>query len=147
MSWFISNSIVAALLALGVWLFAAMRRREYWRLAGRELLAKKSAVVSGAILAAYLLVAVLDSVGWRNAERDPATGDLYSIELLLARNSFRQIAIFEKLGDAAGAAKAREDARAYFVKAVARAVADKDEKTAEFVRRQMADCGFAAGGN
>ena len=48
---------------------------------------------------------------------------------------------------AAGAAKAREDARAYFVKAVARAVADKDEKTAEFVRRQMADCGFAAGGN
>lgn len=80
-------------------------------------------------------------------ERDPTTGDLYSIELLLARNSFRQIAIFEKLGDAAGAAKAREDARAYFVKAVARAVADKDEKTAEFVRRQMADCGFAAGGN
>ena len=76
MSWFISNSIVVALLALGVWLFAAMRRREYWRLAGRELLAKKSAVVSGAILAAYLLVAVLDSVGWRNAERDPATGEV-----------------------------------------------------------------------
>lgn len=76
MSWTCQNLIVLALLLLGVWLFTAMRRREYWRLAGREILARKSAVVSGAILAAYLLIAVLDSVGWRNAERDPETGEV-----------------------------------------------------------------------
>ena len=75
MSWTCQNLIVLVLLALAVWIFLAMRRREYWRLAGREVLARKSAVVSGAILAVYLLVAVLDSVGWRNAERDSATGE------------------------------------------------------------------------
>ena len=76
MSWTCQNLIVLALLLLGTWLFYAMRRREYWRLAGREILSRKSAVVSGVILAVYLVIAVLDSIGWRNAERDAATGEI-----------------------------------------------------------------------
>ncbi|MBP5299984.1 MAG: ABC transporter permease [Victivallales bacterium] len=76
MSWTLQNLVVLSLLALGAWIVRSMRRREYWRLAGRELLARRGAVVSGAILAAYLVVALLDSVGWRNAERDPETGEV-----------------------------------------------------------------------
>lgn len=76
MSWLTQNLIVVALLLLGVWLWRAASRREYWRLAAREVSCRRGALLSGAILACYLLVAVLDSVGWRSPMRDPASGEI-----------------------------------------------------------------------
>ncbi len=70
MPWFVQNLIVAALLLGAVLLACTAAKREYWRLAGRELRARKGAMVSAAILSAYLLVALLDSVGWCSALRD-----------------------------------------------------------------------------
>ncbi len=76
MPWFVQNLIVFCLLALTAWLWRAASRREYWRLAAREVAARKGALVSGVILLCYLLVAVLDSIGWSVAARDPESGEI-----------------------------------------------------------------------
>jgi peptide/nickel transport system permease protein len=59
--WF-SNAVVAALVAGGLWVLAAVRRNELWRQAARELLRRRP--VALAVLAAYLLVGLADSVSW-----------------------------------------------------------------------------------
>ncbi len=70
MSWFLQNSIVILLLALAAWLAFAASKREYWRLAAKEVAAKRGALVCGVILACYLFVALLDSIGWTSPMRD-----------------------------------------------------------------------------
>lgn len=74
-SWIIQDIIVIALLALAFLLVRMAASREYWRLAAREVAAKKSALVSGCLLAAYLAIALLDSFGWANRVRSPETGE------------------------------------------------------------------------
>ena len=74
MSWTLQNLVTLGLLALFALLAWALSRREYWRLAAREIAARKAAVVSACILAVYLLVAVCDSIGWRDPAKDPETG-------------------------------------------------------------------------
>lgn len=64
MSWFLQNTIVILLLALAFWLVRAASKREYWRLAAREVSARRGALVCGIILACYLFIAILDSIGW-----------------------------------------------------------------------------------
>lgn len=75
MSWTAQNLIVFFLLAFLAWLAYRASRREYWRLAAREVASRRGAVISAGFLAIYLLIAILDSVGWTNAMRDPDTGD------------------------------------------------------------------------
>lgn len=83
-SWW-GQDIIVGLLLIGlvllVWRFS---KREYWRLAYREVTAKKRAVVCFAILCLYASIAVLDSVGWKmplydendNIRRTEATGEI-----------------------------------------------------------------------
>jgi peptide/nickel transport system permease protein len=54
--------------AAGFWLKA--RRRELWRNAWRAVRRNRLALVSLAVLGVYVAVAVLDSVSWRDVERD-----------------------------------------------------------------------------
>ncbi|NLF94574.1 MAG: ABC transporter permease [Oligosphaeraceae bacterium] len=74
-SWSGRNAIVLLLLAGLLGLLLQLSRREYWRLAGREIIQSKLAVISFVLLCLYALVAVLDSVGWRSPVRD-ASGAL-----------------------------------------------------------------------
>lgn len=76
MSWVTQNLIVGLLLTLTAALIWCLGRRQYWRLAAREVLARKGAVISGIILSLYLAVALADSVGWRSPARDPESGEL-----------------------------------------------------------------------
>jgi len=66
----VSNAAVAATLlgALVFWLRA--RRVLLWRNAWREVRKRRLAIASLLVLAAYVAVAVLDSVSWRDVERD-----------------------------------------------------------------------------
>ena len=56
------NLLVAALLVGGVFLTLAARRSELWRAAGRDLLRRRPIAI--ALIALYVLVALLDSVSW-----------------------------------------------------------------------------------
>ena len=76
MTWLLQNSIVALLALLALLLFLAGRRREQWRLACREVGARPAAVLSAGILALYLAVALLDSIGWASPLREEATGEI-----------------------------------------------------------------------
>ena len=69
------NLITILLLLVLGGIFWGLSRRAYWRLAWREITSRRLAAVSGVILALYLLVAVLDSVGWRSPLIDAATGE------------------------------------------------------------------------
>lgn len=69
-SWAGRNTIVLLLLAGLLVLLVRLSRREYWRLAVREIIQSKLAVLSFVLLCLYALVAVLDSVGWRSPVRD-----------------------------------------------------------------------------
>lgn len=63
-SWIVQDTIVIFLLlglGLTVW---SLSKREYWRLAFREICAKRRAVVCFAILCIYASIALLDSFGW-----------------------------------------------------------------------------------
>ena len=71
-NWYVQDALVAVLLiglARVVWI---LRREPYWRAAARELARRKMALVSMGIIGVYALIAVLDSVGWHPALRDPA---------------------------------------------------------------------------
>ncbi len=75
MPWMLQNAIVVLLLVLATGLLLAARKREQWRLAFRELQHRPVALISAAILALYLLVALLDSLGWASPLLHPETGE------------------------------------------------------------------------
>ncbi|HUT24984.1 MAG TPA: ABC transporter permease [Sumerlaeia bacterium] len=68
-NWYFQDALVACLLlgfALLVW---RLGRRAYWRLAVREVMQRRLAVVSFFIVCLYAAVALLDSVGWHPQAR------------------------------------------------------------------------------
>jgi len=72
--WF-SNIVAGLILFSCLSLACKMRRRPYWSSFRRDLFRRKSASVSLAVVSLYLLVALCDSVAWRDtAQRD--AGDL-----------------------------------------------------------------------
>ncbi len=75
-SWPAQNTLVAAmLLALAAVVWYASKR-EYWRLAYREVRHRSIAVISFWILVAYSLVALLDSIGWCRPAVNQETGEI-----------------------------------------------------------------------
>jgi len=74
--WTCSNLVTAALLLLLLLAARRMSRSGYWRLAAREIVSRKAAVVSAVILSLYMTVALLDSVGWRSPLRSAETGEI-----------------------------------------------------------------------
>lgn len=74
MSWLTQNILTLTLLTGAAAIIWLMSRHEYWRLAAREIFARKSALISAVILALYMAVAIADSIGWRDAAKDPVTG-------------------------------------------------------------------------
>ncbi len=73
-SWAVQNSITIAIVAVVAAVAFTLSRREYWRVAAREVMHNRLAMASFAILSLYALVALLDSVGWRRAIIDPESG-------------------------------------------------------------------------
>ena len=73
-SWAVQNIITIAIVAIIAVVTFILSRREYWRVAAREVMHNRLAMVSFAILVMYALVALLDSVGWRSPIIDPASG-------------------------------------------------------------------------
>ena len=72
----ITGVLVAALAAVSV----ALMRRAPWRAALRRMFSSKGAVLSAIVLALYVAVALLDSVGWRRRVLIPETGQLLMID-------------------------------------------------------------------
>ena len=66
------NLAFAATVAASALFWLHARRQDLWRNAWRELRRNRIAMASLAVLAVYVLIAALDSVSWRNAERDEA---------------------------------------------------------------------------
>ena len=75
-SWPCQNAITLLLMAVLLFLAWRLSRQEYWRLAFREVRLRRAAVVSFFILMVYVLVALMDSIGWRRPLRHPQTGEL-----------------------------------------------------------------------
>jgi peptide/nickel transport system permease protein len=69
-NWFIHDAFVVLLVLWGSWTGVRMRRSDYWRRAFAEVARRRMAAVSFWIVAAYVAVAVLDSVGWHPVLRD-----------------------------------------------------------------------------
>lgn len=68
--WYFQNSLVLLILGLLGRLGRALRRREYWRLAFRQVFQRRMVRAAFAVLCLYAAVAVLDSVGYHPAMRD-----------------------------------------------------------------------------
>jgi peptide/nickel transport system permease protein len=66
------NLAFAATVAGGVLFWLHARRQDLWQNAWREVRRNRLAMASLAVLAVYVLIAALDSVSWRDAERDEA---------------------------------------------------------------------------
>ena len=60
------NIIVIALLVGAAWLLRYASQQEYWRNAARQIRRNRLAMVCLFILSGYLLIGVLDSIGWRD---------------------------------------------------------------------------------
>ena len=75
-SWPAQNLLVAAILLALVTVVWFASRREYWRLAYREVCHRRVAVVSFWILVAYSAVALLDSIGWCRPAVNQETGEI-----------------------------------------------------------------------
>ena len=60
------NLIVIALLVGAAWLLRYASQQEYWRNAARQIRRNRLAMVCLFILLGYLLIGVLDSIGWRD---------------------------------------------------------------------------------
>ena len=73
-SWTVQNVIAIAIVAVIGGVAFMLSRREYWRVAAREVMHNRLAMISFAILVLYALVALLDSVGWRSPVIDPSSG-------------------------------------------------------------------------
>lgn len=75
-SWPVQNTIVILLFAFFAFFAWRLSKRDYWRLAAKEIAHKKAAVISFVILAIYLAIAVLDSVGWSRPLINKESGKL-----------------------------------------------------------------------
>ncbi len=81
-SWWFQNLLVVLLLAVLTLIGWRLSRREYWRLAYREVRQRRGAVICFFVLCLYVVIALADSVGWRRAlkeengeiRRNPETG-------------------------------------------------------------------------
>ena len=65
------NLLLIALIAAAILLIRYASGREYWRNAARQVRRRLLAMVSFAILLAYLLIGLLDSVGWQDPALNP----------------------------------------------------------------------------
>lgn len=74
-SWICQDLFVFGLLGILALLVYHLSKREYWRLAYKEVCARPAAVVCFFILAIYAFIAILDSVGWSKPVRDLKTGE------------------------------------------------------------------------
>ena len=66
----IGNLVVVALLALAGLLVRRASKRDYWQEAARRALSPARARVCFAIVAVYVIIGLLDSVGWRDPLRE-----------------------------------------------------------------------------
>ena len=66
----VENMIVAVILVLTVWLIWTASRNSFWRDAARRVFLNRRATISFFILCLYLLVAVFDSIRWRDVATD-----------------------------------------------------------------------------
>ena len=73
-SWLCQNIVTGVLSCVLLAVLALLMRRAPWRAAARRLFAGRGTVVSAVVLAVYVLVALLDSVGWRKPVLSPDTG-------------------------------------------------------------------------
>jgi peptide/nickel transport system permease protein len=73
----VSNVVVAVLLLGGVLAVVAARRSDLWRDAGRELLRRRPIAI--AVIAVYVLVALLDSVSWVGGGEVSAEGSTLAL--------------------------------------------------------------------
>ncbi len=67
----ITNGVLVIVLAGVVGFYLYARKVEMWRRAWRQLRRGRTAMVCLGILSVYVLIAVLDSVSWRDAEQTP----------------------------------------------------------------------------
>ena len=82
-NWYFQDGLVVVLMLVLGRAGAALSRKEYWRLAFRQVFKRRIAVVSFTILCVYAAIALLDSVGYhpwiRNTDgsvrRNPQTGE------------------------------------------------------------------------
>lgn len=72
------NLVVVVIIAMGGFLVWYASRREYWNNAARQIRGRRIAIASLLILLVYILIGLLDSIGWR----DP----LFGIDGKLVRN-------------------------------------------------------------
>ena len=62
-------AVLVAVLAVVAW---RLSRREYWRLAAREVMQRRLGMLSFCVISVYVAIALLDSVGWHPPLRDDA---------------------------------------------------------------------------
>lgn len=68
MTTWISNSIVALLVAAGIWLAWRLARNRFWRESAIELWRRRRLAI--VVLAVFVLIALLDSITWVGGARD-----------------------------------------------------------------------------
>ncbi|MBR4221140.1 MAG: hypothetical protein IKR81_08305, partial [Victivallales bacterium] len=73
-SWLVQNIVTMVIAASVLVVACVLARREYWRVAAREIWRRKAARFSFVILLLYASIALLDSIGWRRPAVDAATG-------------------------------------------------------------------------
>jgi len=102
-SYAVSNIVVAAILAgAGITAFVA-RRSELWRSAARELLRRRP--IALAVVAAYVLVALLDSVSWIGGGEVTESGSTLALHQprsildRMFRSDFKERSYSEPLAD------------------------------------------------
>ncbi len=73
-SWAVQNAITIGIVAIVAAIAFMLSRREYWRVAAREVMHNRLAMISFVILVLYASVAFLDSIGWRSPIIDQTSG-------------------------------------------------------------------------
>lgn len=69
-NWYFHDALVFTLVAVLVTVVRRMRKRTYWRRAAKEVIKRRSAVISFYIICVYCAIAIFDSVGWHPSLRD-----------------------------------------------------------------------------
>lgn len=86
--WIIENILVSGILGLAAILLARAWKRAYWREAFRRVAQNKVALAALAIVCLYTLVAVMDSLSWKDAPTDLRPRTL--LDRLFARDEVRR---------------------------------------------------------
>ncbi|GIX06012.1 MAG: hypothetical protein KatS3mg115_0415 [Candidatus Poribacteria bacterium] len=66
----LGNATTLGLLALAAWAIRRAAQKPYWREAAERVFRTRRARISFAVLSVYVLIAVLDSLAWRDPVRD-----------------------------------------------------------------------------